>query len=80
MLSTFAYEATGVAETPGIPCALSFLRDVYDAELGHVMPRECGRVSRVVIASAAKQSRTVPPQTQSGLLRRFAPRNDGDAV
>src|SRR5262249_24340759 len=38
---------------------------------------ECGaRVLHVVIASAAKQSRT-PPRKDSGLLRRFAPRNDG---
>src|SRR5262245_4420489 len=29
-----------------------------------------------VIASAAKQSR-IPPREDSGLLRRFAPRNDG---
>jgi hypothetical protein len=40
MLSTFAYEATGVAETPGIPCALSFLRDIDDAKLGQIVPRE----------------------------------------
>jgi NADPH:quinone reductase-like Zn-dependent oxidoreductase len=40
---------------------------------------ECAPVSLFVIASVAKQSR-LRPRRQSGLLRRFAPRNDGTAV
>src|SRR6185437_11704846 len=41
-------------------------------------PRDCACLSQrnAVIASEAKQSR-LPPRRQSGLLRRFAPRNDG---
>ena len=31
MLSTFAYEAMGVAKTPGIPCALSILEGRFIA-------------------------------------------------
>ncbi|RTE92049.1 hypothetical protein D6B98_16790 [Bradyrhizobium sp. LVM 105] len=38
-----------------------------------VLARNC---INAVIASAAKQSR-VSPRKESGLLRRFAPRNDG---
>jgi hypothetical protein len=32
-----------VRRAPGFPCALFLSRDMHDAQLGHFMPRECGR-------------------------------------
>jgi hypothetical protein len=47
VLFTFAYEAMGAAETPGIPCAL-FVSEGRRQSLGHVVPRECGAVSETM--------------------------------
>src|SRR5579871_190500 len=55
MLFPFAYEAMGAAEHPAFPAPSRFRGRCF-AQLGQIMPRECGRMLGV-IAGAAKQSR-----------------------
>src|SRR5579859_2627221 len=65
------------ARLAGAACTRHSLRPLFssratiDASLGHFVPRECERVSNVVIASEAKQSRNFPWKPY-GLLRRGA--------
>jgi hypothetical protein len=59
VLSTFAHEAMGAADAPGIPCSLFLLR-AAGANSGAIARRECVRAPRVVARSGAtKQSRVV---------------------
>ena len=80
----------GCQPAPGLPCALwQFEGRETAAKLGRNAPRDREGMSAMkviierampaahsVIASEAKQSR-IFPLSESGLLRRFAPRNDG---
>ena len=70
------------AEVEGLRLALSLAQEALREERAdkeHWRDQAKGRWDarslHIVIASAAKQSR-IPPRTQSGLLRRYAPRND----
>jgi hypothetical protein len=67
-----------VQRAPGIPHALIFQGREINTSLGRMAPRELYACLHAVIASAAKQSRLLFTFLLSdGLLRRFAPRNDG---
>src|SRR5260370_7020495 len=47
-----------VQRAPGLPCALFLMRAEVWATLGHIMPRECGGMSPVVIARESGRSST----------------------
>ena len=80
-------QGCGCVRCTGIPCALFFVRDEIDASLGRKTCRgnadarffrHCeptGRANARPMTGSAKRSRLFP-RMQSGLLRRFAPRND----
>jgi hypothetical protein len=74
-----------VQRHPAFPAPSSPSRANDDAKPGHVMPRECEVVSRLrhcersdvsAVAQRAKAEAIHSLTRDSGLLRRFAPRND----
>jgi hypothetical protein len=67
----FLHARLRVHWAPGIPHAL-FGRKRY-SKLGRIAPRECGGVSR----RHCERSEAIQLAKKAGLLRRFAPRNDG---
>ena len=48
ILCAFCTRDRGVQRAPGFPCALCFLRAKNSANLGHLMPRECGHMPYAV--------------------------------
>ena len=76
VLCLFRTRGCGRIERPAFP-APSIIEGHCLAKLGRIAPRECGGASGIQRHCERSEAIHLAAQRKNGLLRRFAPRNDG---